>query len=85
MAVARKSFNDGRCFLRAETFLPETMNEFKRLLSLVLQTEVRINNLKAQITSRKNFDIEKAFAAVCGSSDGKDRVDVEKFNAFLVS
>ena len=47
IVVARKSFNDGRCFMRAQTFLPETMNEFKRLLTLVLQTEVRINNLRS--------------------------------------
>ncbi len=55
--VHRKSFNSGRCYMRAQCFLPETMNDFKRLLLLLLNTEVRINNLKKQLIERKNFDV----------------------------
>lgn len=28
LMVARKSFNEGRCFMRARCFLPETMQDF---------------------------------------------------------
>ena len=84
LVVARKSFNDGRCYLRAECFLPETMQDFKRLLLLVINTEVRVNNLKKSLKERKNFDIVKAYVACGGTEDDKSRLKPANFQKFLI-
>lgn len=70
--------------MRARCFLSETMSDFKRLLLLILNTEVRINNMKKSLEERKNFDITKAFIACGGSADGNKRIKTEQLSKFMI-
>ena len=60
------------------------MHDFKRLLLLCINTEVRVNNLKKSLSERKNFDPVKAYVACGGSEDGKSRLKVQDFQKFLL-
>lgn len=81
----RKSFNQGKCYLRASCFFPETMHDFKSLLLQIINTEIRVNDLKKQLHERKNFDITKAFIALGGAADGSVRINIQNFNKFFIS
>jgi hypothetical protein len=56
--MQRKSYNQGSSFARANCFLPSTQSDFKRLLLLLVDTEVRINEVKRSLVSRKNFKMD---------------------------
>ena len=86
LVLQRKSFNEDYCFHRQHCFLPDTMQQLCRLLSLIIDTEVRVNNLKRSLIERKNFDVEKAYLACGGSVDkGFSRINPEKLSKFLIS
>ena len=53
----RKSFHDDHTFVREEVFLPDTIREFTRLLSLLILSEARAEGLRKGLKSRPKFDM----------------------------
>jgi Ca2+-binding EF-hand superfamily protein len=57
------------------------MEEFINLLNQLVQVEVRAERIRKSLSNRKNFDISKAFKALC--KDGKDRIEKKNIYDFL--
>lgn len=83
LVLARKTANKGGCYARGECFLRDTQAEFDRLLQLIIQTEVRSENLRHQLAKRKNFDINKAFEAL--DRNNKGGIVADDIEVFLIS
>lgn len=83
--IQRKSYNQGSTYARANCFLPSTQSDFKRLLLLLVDTEVRINEVKKSLVSRKNFKMDQAFTACGGSKEGLSKLGPDNFNRFFMS
>jgi|LauGreDrversion4_2_1035121.scaffolds.fasta_scaffold490359_1 hypothetical protein len=52
---------------------------------MIIDTEVRINEIKRSLVSRKNFKMDQAFTACGGSKEGLSKLGPEDFNKFFMS
>ena len=52
---------------------------------MLIDTEIRINDLKKELVNRKNFKMDQAFEACGGSKQGLSKIGAEHFNKFFVS
>jgi len=51
----------------------------------IINTEVRINSLKKSLHERKNFDVQKAFIACGGKTEGLSRIKAEDISKFMIN
>ncbi len=85
MLMNRKSQNCKTTYARAASFLPHTQEDFRNLLNLIVQTEVRINEVKHSLNNRRNFDIQKAFEACGGGAAEGTKIGKIHMLKFLLS
>ncbi len=81
LVLERKAYNQGSTFLRTEPFTPETQMEFVNLLMMLVQTEVRCEQVRQQLRNRKDFKFNEAFASI--DKKGKGGIGKAELAAFM--